>query len=333
MSKTCTRWLRLSVGLAATTGFGWLLLHGLDRDALSLAFANLSLSSVLLALFFTAAAHAVRIVRWWWMLRGLEPDLPFGACVRPFLASLAINNVMPLRAGDAVRILGFRRQLRSSGMRILGTLVIERALDVVFLSGIFFLGVAGLPDGALPNGFVSAAAWLGGGGVAAMLVATILLPLRERLPGLRFFAKRPWAEAISGHSDNLVAALSLARSAPSMLMLAGFSAVVWLLEGAAFVSVAAVLHPGLSPLSPWLSLAAGTLATAIPSSPGYVGTFDYFVALGITSYGAPPEVAAAFALTVHAMWIPLTAAGLLCYWLPTTGHPRRVNGNGNAPNT
>ncbi|KPK48900.1 MAG: hypothetical protein AMS22_14540, partial [Thiotrichales bacterium SG8_50] len=55
-----------------------------------------------------------------------------------------------------------------------------------------------------------------------------------------------------------------------------------------------------------------TLATLIPSSPGYVGTFDYFAAQGIAAYGAAPEVSVAFALTVHAvLWAPLTAAGLV----------------------
>ena len=42
-----------------------------------------------------AAAHGLRIVRWWWMLRALEPGLPPSACVRPYLASMAVNNVLP----------------------------------------------------------------------------------------------------------------------------------------------------------------------------------------------------------------------------------------------
>ena len=53
--------------------------------------------SVLLAL---GADMTARIARWWYMLRAVEPDLPFGACARPFLASLALNNTLPFRAGD-----------------------------------------------------------------------------------------------------------------------------------------------------------------------------------------------------------------------------------------
>ena len=108
------RWLKLSIGFAVTAGFVWLLAREVDLDALGQAFAGLSVSTVLFALAFLAAGWALRIVRWWWMLRPLAPSLPLGVCAGPFLAGMAINNVAPLRAGDALRVLGFRRQLRGT---------------------------------------------------------------------------------------------------------------------------------------------------------------------------------------------------------------------------
>ena len=101
MKGGTTRWLKLAFGLIAAAGFVWLLARGLDPAALARAFSRLSVRAVLLALAFMAGAHALRIVRWWWMLRALEPDLPASACIRPFLASMAINNLLPLRAGTA----------------------------------------------------------------------------------------------------------------------------------------------------------------------------------------------------------------------------------------
>ena len=316
MSRTGIRWLKLTVGFTITAVFIWLLARGLDLHELGRTFTGLSVSAVILALACITAGHAVRIARWWILLRALEPDLPLGACVRPFLACVAVNNVMPFRAGDALRVLGFRRQLRSPAMRVLGTLVIERALDLCVVSGIFFLSLLGLPDGAFPRGFVVAVAWLTGVGAAVILISVLLRPLFERvrgfLPERRFFAGRRWAEAVSGHGAHLAEALGLVRSVPRALTLFGLSVVVWLCEGAAFVTVAAALAAGVAPLGPWLSLAAGTLATAVPSAPGHIGTFDYFAARGLAAYGASPEVAAALALTIHALWIPLTVVGLLC---------------------
>jgi glycosyltransferase 2 family protein len=80
--------------------------------------------------------------------------------------------------------------------------------------------------------------------------------------------------------------------------------------------------------APWLSLAAATLATLLPSSPGYVGTFDYFATLGLTAYRSPAAGATAFALLTHlVLWLPITLAGLLTLLLsrgesrpPTLAH-------------
>lgn len=107
------RWttaLKAAVGLLAAGGFAWLLARELDIDALDRAFARLSSASIVFAAGFATAAQAVRIVRWWRMLHVMEPGLPLVACVRPFLASVAFNNVLPLRAGDALRVFGFRRR-------------------------------------------------------------------------------------------------------------------------------------------------------------------------------------------------------------------------------
>ena len=324
------RWLKLSVGLATTAGFVWLLAREVDLDALGRAFAGLSVSTVLLALAFLAVGWAVRIVRWWWMLRALEPTLPLGACAGPFLAGMAVNNVAPFRAGDALRVLGFRRQLRAPAMAVAGTLVVERVLDVAVLTGILFLGLLGLPDGAFPRGFAVAAASLAGAGLAALLVLPLLAPalgrIRERLPGRRRIKGRRWARAVSRHGAWLVEALRLVHSRPRMLVLIGLSAAAWACEGAVFATVAAGIGAGAEPMGPWFSLAAGTLATAIPSAPGHVGTFDWFAAQGLEAYGASAEVAIAFALTVHAvLWVSSTAAGL--FFLLTRGiRPRRVRG-------
>jgi uncharacterized protein (TIRG00374 family) len=304
------------MGLAVTAGFLWLLARGLDVEALGKAFAKLTIPFLFLALTFLVAGYMVRIFRWWWMLRTLEPSLPINACIWPFLTSIAVNNVLPFRAGDALRVFGFRQQLRSPAVRVLGTLVIERLLDLVVLLGFFFLGLIGLSDGVIPNAFVVAATWLAGLSITMVLTLILLTPwldnIVRRIAAQKFFARRNLSSTILKHGTHLVEALALVRSLPRLLVLLGLSILTWVFEGAVFATVAMAIHADAEPLGSWFALATGTLATLIPSSPGYVGTFDYFAAQGLAAYGASPEVAVAFALTVHAvLWAPLTGAGLL----------------------
>jgi glycosyltransferase 2 family protein len=117
-------------------------------------------------------------------------------------------------------------------------------------------------------------------------------------------------------TDQLTASLALLRSPGRAARLLGLSLVAWLLEGAVFACVVWSLHLPVAWPAPWLSLAAATLATLLPSSPGYVGTFDYFASVGLRAYGAPAAGATAFALLTHLMlWLPITIAGLLALLL------------------
>ncbi len=62
-------------------------------------------------------------------------------------------------------------------------------------------------------------------------------------------------------------------------------------------------------------LAAATLATLVPSSPGYVGTFHYAAVLTLEAAGMGRDAATATAILIHAvLWVTTTAIGLLC-WL------------------
>jgi uncharacterized membrane protein YbhN (UPF0104 family) len=74
------------------------------------------------------------------------------------------------------------------------------------------------------------------------------------------------------------------------------------------------------PLAGWLALPVGTLATLIPSTPGYVGTFDYFTVKAMTELGNTTAAATAYALLVHALlWLPPTLVGGLYLLLHPVG--------------
>ena len=285
-------------------------------DSLATAIGGLSIPLLLAAVGFLAVGYAARVVRWWWMLRALVPGLRLSRCVGPYLASVAVNNVLPFRAGDAYRVLGFRQQLGSPATRVLGTIVVERLLDVALLVGIFAFCSSGLPAGALPAGVVSSVTWLSalcvGGAVLLVWLAPRLAALRQpptRGPAA-FLAAPGWWITVANQLAHLGDSLGLVRSAQNASVLAILTGVAWVSEGAVFVTVAAAVGSDPSPGAPWLSLAAGTLGTLIPSSPGYVGTFDYFAAQGFAAYGTAWDEAVVLALAVHAvLWSALTLAG------------------------
>ena len=311
------RWLRIGAGWVVAAAFVWLAFRRVSFAEVMTAVRTARPLPLGIALLALAAGFTVRIIRWWWMLRVLQPGLPLRACARPFLASMALNNTLPLRVGDVMRAVGFRSTLRASPMAVVGTLLVERLLDVVMLRALFFAGLL-LVDGAvIPDRF------LAGGAVVGLVATTMLLALILAPASLQRFAG--WllhhaplgggalrARAL-GLSNQFFASLAVTRPAHRVLVLLGLSALAWTLEGTTYACVAWSLSVGGSPAGPWFALATGTLATMIPSSPGYVGTFDYFAVLGLMAFGATRVAALGFALLVHLLlWLPVTVVGSAC---------------------
>ncbi|HEU4700436.1 MAG TPA: lysylphosphatidylglycerol synthase transmembrane domain-containing protein [Gemmatimonadales bacterium] len=313
------RRVRPVAGLLVAAGFLVLAFRRLDWTAVAAAWRHAAVLPLVAGLALLALDFGLRIVRWWLMLRASAPALPARACIRPYLLSLAANNTMPLRAGDFIRAFGFREQLGTPPMRVLGTLVVERVLDLLTLLMLLFLGLWGVGRGALPALFVTAALVAGlvclAGLLVLMLAPThvrrLLHWLLGRGPlGARLPQTRGWAE-------QFLDAFTVLQSPRRAAELVGLSFLAWLCEGGLYAGVALALGVRVPPLAPWFALATGTLATLLPSSPGYVGTFDYFAMLGLRAYGAGATGAAAFALLVHLLlWAPVTLAGALLLLRP-----------------
>jgi len=315
----------LLLGLAVAGVFLYFTFGRLQWESVRLALATARPGPLLLGGLFLASGFFMRITRWWWMLKVFEPELPLHHCIRPFLISIAVNNAVPLRGGDVLRVVGFRQQLRSPPMRILGTLVVERLLDLLVLLAFLFVGLRGVVANRVPPALIHAS--IGITAVCLVSLLTLLLLPNQVQQGLRWLVQRPWLAKRTGFApieswlEQLFAALSLLRSPKVSLQLVVLSVLAWIFEGGVFATVAWSLQADAAPLGSWFSLALGTLATLIPSSPGYVGTFDYFTMLGLTSYGAERAVAAVFALLVHLMlWIPVTLVGALLF-ITARPHP------------
>jgi uncharacterized protein (TIRG00374 family) len=322
-ASTQRRRLRIGLGWLVALVFIALAFRRVSVDAVISALATARAVPLLVALFAVAAGFGMRIVRWWWMLRALEPALPVRACVRPFLVSIAINNTVPLRVGDVVRAVGFRSALRSSAVAVAGTLLVERLLDVVALLGLLFVGLLAVGHSVVPRPFVVAGS-LFGVLAGAGLLSLMFFPRLVRRSVTWLIERAPLVpESVRTRSlqltEQLFDALLVVRPVGRALALLAATVVAWGLEGSAYACVAWSLGAHGSVFAPWFALATATLATMIPSSPGYVGTFDYFAVQGLTAFGASHVVALTFALLIHLLlWLPVTVVGAVFLVAPTT---------------
>jgi len=107
--------------------------------------------------------------------------------------------------------------------------------------------------------------------------------------------------------------------------LLALSMVLWLVEGGVYAVVGGVAGIHLSLLDGLYVMALANIAALVPAAPGYVGTFDAAVLLGIglVTSATHPAAIAYVVLVRFLLFVPITLAGLVVL-LWRHGGPRAI---------
>jgi len=309
------RWGQLALGLALAALFGWLTLRMVDGAALAQAARGVDLVALALAPGMLALGYACRVQRWRRMLRAQNPGLGFARAGVAFVGSIAVNNLAPFRLGDVLRCFGFARWLGVAPGPVIASVLVERLLDMIALLLALALALWAFSLGGqalgLARGGALVLAGLGLLALALLLRPRLLAPLFAALIALAArLGAGPRAASLLTPLMETLTTLSGRREMPVLI---GWTLPVWAFEGATYWAVARALPALPVPEAAWLAMPAGTLATLLPSTPGHVGTFDYFAQLATLAAGNPLAQATAFVLIVHAvLWLTTTLTGGIC---------------------
>lgn len=132
----------------------------------------------LVSLLLTLSFPVLSALRWHYTLRAIGHHVPFMRCLKIIMGTSPISAMAPSKAGDLLKAVSLRGEI--SVLEVGGTVLAERALDVLVLAGLAFLG--GLLVGhILITRF--AAAIVGVGIVGLLLLPTLVASVRK--PALR----------------------------------------------------------------------------------------------------------------------------------------------------
>ncbi len=306
---------KLIPGFAVSGFFLWKTLKSIRFDDLrSIRVASSMWIAVLIVFLFSG--YLLRIYRWWFMLR--RSGAPgYAVCARVLLTSYAANNVLPFRIGDFLRVFSYAPDLRASSSTVLSTVILERLLDVFTL--LTFLVVLLLHAGRpllLPlrghnvdvlHLATPVLALCAAGLFLLLFGASFLQKIVERLIG-RIHAG-PRAEKFKSWALLLFhAVLKLSLSGRILLLLSSLA--IWLCEGMIFVGASGALAVPVGRSGPWLAVTLSNLSFLLPSSPGAIGTYEFFSKVGMVSQGAPQTISALYGLLVHMIvFFSVTLAG------------------------
>jgi uncharacterized membrane protein YbhN (UPF0104 family) len=287
--------IALGVSVIALAAVAWWISR---QDAPKLPSDASGWAWLLAALGVYAVGLAARGWRWHRIMRLSTIPHERADAYRLTLVGYMGNNVLPARGGELLRIGVLGSRSAAPRRSVLGSILAERVLDASVLAALFaimtWFGVAHRPAGEVPATIAAAALVLLG------VLLAVYLALRRRGRFERFSERiRPVARSLKifTHAEGL--------------LLAAISAAIWCAEGTTLLLVGNTLGLGLHFLDATLIIVLASLFAAIPAAPGYAGTFDAGLVLGLGAVGVSGGVAVGFILLARfVMFVPVTLAGL-----------------------
>lgn len=311
-------------GVAVTVILLWWALRGVSFGAV---WAQIRQGDPLLLTAAVAVAtlgFLIRALRWKVLLEPVRADTSLGSRFAAVSIGFMANNVLPARVGEFARAYALSRMEPLSASAAFGSLVVERFLDGVIL--LLFLVVPPLTPGFPATGALShgLGAMVLRGGIAAVTVVmagllvmavwpSAFIRVAERAAArLPASVARPAVDALKALLGSITVLRSPRLLTLGLLWTAGF----WLFHGLSFWlgMMAFGIHTGL--VSAWFTEAVVGFGVAIPSAPGFVGTFHASANFALSNvYGVEEARSLAFAFGYHfGGWIPITLIGLGYAW-------------------
>ena len=248
-----------------------------------------------------AVATLIRAERWHKILEITGVHARRRDCYALTTVGYMGNNVLPARAGEALRVVLLSQRCNGSKRTLLGSVVAERVLDVIVLIAIFILTVYGVLSASevLPTDRPLLVAAIGVALVGAAAVAIWVLRAHHV-----FERARDWLRPLAD------APRALLNRKGVVLLAATF--VLWAVEAAVYLAVARALDLDFGVTGALYLVALTNFVAALPAAPGSIGTFDAAVAFGAKALDATSSAALSYVILLRfVLYVPITLVGLV----------------------
>jgi glycosyltransferase 2 family protein len=299
-------------GILVSLLFTYLTFRGTDFGALHAALGRSNYWTLIPALVVLGAAIFLRAIRWR-LLISPEHRPSMSIVTSALLVGYLFNSILPARAGEAIRIVIVRQRAGTPKFELLGTVVAERAMDVLTLL-LFLFAIAPLIPSTewLPRVVaLGAALFVVTAGVCIVFAVYGERPARVLLRPLGVLPMMS-RDRIDLAAANLVRGLSAFRRPAIAFPAFALTAASWLLI--AFASWICMrgfeLRLGFS--AAVLVVAAINLAMVLPSGPAGIGVFEAATLTALRPFDIDRAQGLSYALVLHGLNVlPFIVLGYL----------------------
>jgi hypothetical protein len=317
---------RFWLGLAVTGLFLYLVLRQLDTQALRLAVVQAQYGWLVPAFVVYIFGYLIRALRWKYLLNTVKP-MPWTRLLPPLILGFTVNNILPARAGEFVGAYVVGKREGVSKTSAFATVLMQRVYDglVMVLFAVLVLTFFKMPAHLAGSetqfvDMVNLVVKVTAGMFVVLFIALFaIITWQERFSSVFGKAVQYLPQAIAPKveklSQSFLGGLSVMRNRRDSLMAFFFSLLAWTGESAAYYFVMRAFGLDLPGYVAVMLMAVINLGIMIPSSPGYIGPFEFFGVGTLLLFGIPKSESLPCILVIHALvWLPITVWGFYYMW-------------------
>ena len=271
-------------------------LRDLDWSNFFVTLQNADYLYLPLVLLWNSAGFFVRGLRLRVLLNSSN-DLPVSNVFFANMAGYLGNNILPARAGELIRAAYLARQNKISASYALTVGLVERLMDLIALIvlGSFALSVTGIASFVSQN-ILRGIAVFGLIGLVGVFITpyfeSFLRNMIQRVP----FIKESFKTKLDQFLQQFITGLKSIHGAARISQFTGLTALIWFMDAVGAVLLAYILKIPLQLQHAFILLSALGLSSAVPSTPGYVGVYQFVAVNVLAPFGISNADALAFIL-------------------------------------
>jgi hypothetical protein len=238
----------------------------------------------------------------WQLLLSANKQLPVGKVFWANMAGYLGNNVLPARAGELIRAVYVGKENDIPISFALATGLVERFMDLIALViiGSIALASVGIISGQLEVALKVMTIIAIVGLVALLLIPRLGYKVIHSIPfphRIKPSAREKFEEFLKQFLQGIEALQHPVRAGIFIL----FTCLIWLMDGVGTVILARSMSQNLTLIESLLLLAGLGLSSAIPSTPGYVGIYQFAAVVILQPLGITNANALAIIIFLQAM--------------------------------
>jgi uncharacterized protein (TIRG00374 family) len=304
------RLFRLSIGyLIAAACLGWVLYH-VHPGQLIDHVRNMNWPLIALAIAFNNLIYVCQGVRWRFLLWPLM-HTQMTDTIQAIYVGFFTNEILPLRFGEVARAYLLGRWYSAKFADILPSVILERLLDAGWLmlgigiTAFFAPLTANLVRGAQLFGIIVVT-------LAAIFMFAVFQKGRTLEHHENSLVSRNLTRKISAFLEKLAVGLQRIGFSLWFFLAALFSFMALAMESVSLWLAITGYGLSLTFLESAAVLMIVRIGTALPNAPANIGTYQFFMAMGLHLFGIDKSVATNFSLVIFfVLSVPLWIIGFL----------------------